>query len=221
MSRDVVIFGTGGLASLAWYSLTHDSEFRPVAFTVDAGYLRHPTHEGLPVVGFDQLALRYPPETTAALVSIGYLQINGLRRARYEQAKAQGYRMIRYVSSRAYTWPELRPGDNCLIYEGAIIQPFASIGDDVIIRSGVHISHHCKVADHAFIAAGATLGGNVQVGEQAFIGLGAVIRDGIHIAERSFIGAGAVVIADTAADGVYVGNPARRLKRSALEVTGA
>lgn len=219
MSIDVVIFGTAGLSSLAWYALAHDSEFRPVAFTVDADYLRDPIHEGLPVVSFDQLASQYAPEVTAMLVPLGYRRINGLRRTRYEQAKTLGYRFIRYVSSRAYTWPDLRLGENCLIYEGAIIQPYSSMGDNVIIRSGVHISHHCTVADHVFVAAGATLGGNVYVGEQAFVGLGAVVRDGIRIAERSFIGAGAVIIADTAADGVYVGNPARRLERSALEVT--
>jgi len=220
MSNEVVIFGTAGLSSLAWYALTHDSEFTPIAFTVDAEYLRSPIHEGLPVIPFDQLALHYAPAATALLVPLGYRRINGLRRTRYEQAKAQGYRLIRYVSSCAFTWPDLRLGENCLIYEAAIIQPFSCIGDNVIIRSGAHISHHCTIADHAFVAAGATVGGNVDVGEQAFIGLGAVVRDGIRIAERSFIGAGAVIVADTAADGVYVGNPGRQLEQSALEVTG-
>lgn len=219
MSVEVVIFGTAGLSSLAWYALTHDSEFKPVAFTVDADYLLSPFHEGLPVVPFGQLAIHYAPAVTAMLVPLGHRRINGLRRTRYEQAKAQGYRFIRYVSSRALTWPDLRIGENCLIYEGAIIQPFSTIGDNVIIRSGVHISHHCTVADHAFVAAGATLGGHVHIGEQAFIGLGAVVRDGVRIAERSFIGAGAVIIHDTAADGVYVGNPGRQLEQSALEVT--
>jgi len=76
------------------------------------------------------------------------------------------------------------------------------------------------VADHAFAAAGATLGGNVMVGEQAFVGLGAVLRDGLRIAERSFIGAGSVVLKDTEADGVYVGSPAQKIARTALQVTG-
>jgi acetyltransferase-like isoleucine patch superfamily enzyme len=93
------------------------------------------------------------------------------------------------------------------------------VGNNVIIRSGAHISHHCQVANHAFVAAGVTLGGNVNVGEQAFVGIGAVLRDGLTIAERSFVGAGAVVIADTTADGVYVGNPGRKSAATAREVT--
>ena len=154
------------------------------------------------------------------LIPLGFHAINGLRRDRYLAAKAQGYEFVSYVSSRASVWPDLEVGENCLIYEHAIIQPFARIGNNVIIRSGAHISHHCQIADHAFVAAGVTLGGNVTVGAQTFVGLGAVLRDGLAIAERTFIGAGAVVLGDTEPDGVYVGNPAKKIVRSANQVTG-
>jgi len=217
---DVVLFGADTFSSLAWYCLSHDSPYRVVGFTVDQAYLDAPTHHGLPVLPFERLEEHFAPGQVRLLIPLGYHAINGLRRARYEQARARGYGFISYVSSRASTWPDLQVGQNCLVYEHAIIQPFARIGDNVIIRSGAHISHHCQVADHAFVAAGATLGGNVRIGAQAFIGVGAVLRDGLAIGERSFIGAGAVVVADTEADGVYVGNPARKAARSALEVTG-
>lgn len=58
------------------------------------------------------------------------------------------------------------------------------------------------------------------MGEQAFVGVGAVLRDRIRIAERTFIGAGAVVVQDTQADAVYVGNPARKATKSALQASG-
>lgn len=217
---EVVLFGADTFASLAWYCLSHDSPYRVVAFCVDRAYLNQRTHEGLPVVAFEELRAHYPPERARLLIPLGFHAINGLRRARYEQAKAMGYGLIRYLSSRASHWPDIPVGDNSLVYENAILQPFSRIGDNVIIRSGAHISHHCEIRDHAFIAAGVTLGGNVTVGEQSFIGLGAVVRDNVTLAERSFVGAGAVILADTEADGVYVGNPARKLERTALEVTG-
>jgi sugar O-acyltransferase (sialic acid O-acetyltransferase NeuD family) len=216
----VVVFGNNTFASLAWYCLTHDSPYEVVAFTVDAAYRSAATHEGLPLVSFEELAVHYPPGEVRLLIPLGYHAINGLRRSRYEQAKALGYEFVSYVSSRASTWPDLQVGENCLIYEHAIIQPFARIGNNVIIRSGAHISHHCQVANHTFVAAGVTLGGNVQVEAQAFVGVGAILRDGLKIAERSFIGAGAVVVNDTEADGVYIGNPARKTARTAIEITG-
>lgn len=216
----VVVFGNNTFSSLAWYCLSQDSDYKVIAFTVDRQYLATPTHHGLPVVAFEELAAHYPPGSVRLLLPLGYHAINGLRRARYQAAKALGYEFISYVSSRASTWPDLQVGENCLIYEHAIIQPFARIGDNAIIRSAAHISHHCRVDSHAFISAGVTLGGNVHIGEQTFIGVGAVLRDGLHIAERTFIGAGAVVVADTEADGVYIGNPAKKISKSALEVSG-
>jgi len=217
-TRPVVIFGTMRSASLARYCLTQDTQLRVAAFTVDAAYAKGSEHEGLPLIAFEELESRYQPQDCRLLIPMGHHGINGIRRARYEAAKARGYGFASYVSSRASVWPDLVVGDNVLIYEHAIVQPFCRIGSNCIIRSGAHVSHHCEVADHAFVAAEAAMGGGVEIGEQAFIGVGAVLRDRIRIAPRSFIGAGAVVIADTQSDGAYVGNPARRLAKTALEM---
>lgn len=218
--RPVVIFGNLRSASLAWYCLLHDSPWKIAGFTVDQAYLASSHFEGLPLVPFETLEAHYPPGDYRLLIPMGYQRINGVRRARFEMAKQRGYAFVSYVSSRASVWPDLKIGENVLIYEHAIIQPFASIGDNCIIRSGAHISHHCAVASHAFVAAEVAMGGEGYVGEQAFVGVGAVLRDRIHIAERSFIGAGAVMVRDTEADGVYVGNPARKTAKTALEASG-
>lgn len=218
--RPVVIFGNEMSASLAWYCLLHDSSYRVAAFTVDQAYLSGDSYEGLPLVPFETLETRYPPSDYRLLIPMGYQRINGVRRARYEAAKQRGYTFVNYISSRASVWPDLQVGENVLIYEHAVIQPFASIGDNCIIRSGAHISHHCRIASHAFVAAQVAMGGEGHIGEQAFVGVGAVLRDRIRVAERTFIGAGAVVLQPTEADGTYVGNPARKLAKSALETSG-
>jgi sugar O-acyltransferase (sialic acid O-acetyltransferase NeuD family) len=217
--QSVVVFGNSTFASLAWFCLTNDSQWKVEAFTVNKECLTKNTHEGLPVVPFEELPNIYPPSSVKILISLGYSRINGLRMERFNQAIELGYELISYISTRASIWPNQCFGKNCMVYEHAIIQPFAQIGDNVVIRSAAHISHHCVIGSHSFIAAGATFGGNVKVGERCFIGLSAVIKNALKIAERSFIGAGAVVISDTEPDGVYVGNPARRIARSALEVT--
>lgn len=218
--RPVVIFGNQKSASLAWYCLTHDSPYNVAGFAVDRAYLDTTQFEGLPIVPFEELESFYPPDDYRLLIPMGYQRINGIRRARYEEAKQRGYTFVSYVSSRASIWPDLHIGENVLIYEHAIIQPFARLGHNCIIRSGAHISHHCQIDDHAFIAAEVAMGGAGHVGEQAFVGVGAVLRDNIHIAPRSFIGAGAVLVKDTEADGVYVGNPARKMNKSALDASG-
>jgi len=218
-TKNLIIFGASSFSSLTWYCIAHDTPYECKGFTVDQAYCSASEHEGLPLIPFELLALHFPPESNALILPIGYTDMNNLRRSRFLTAQSQGYKIASYVSSRASIWPDFTAKDNCLIYEHAIIQPFSSIGENTIIRSGAHISHHCKIGNHVFIAAGATLGGNVTVNDRAFIGLGAVIRDGITIAEKSFIGAGAVVIKDTEPNSVYIGNPAKKIERTALEVT--
>jgi sugar O-acyltransferase (sialic acid O-acetyltransferase NeuD family) len=218
--RPIVIFGTLRSASLARYCVDHDSTMRVAGFTVDQAYATAVGHEGLPLVPFEILESRFPPRDYRLLIPMGYQEMNSVRRERYEQALHRGYDFASYVSSRASVWPDLVIGDNVLIYEHAIVQPFCRIGNNCVIRSGANLGHHGELGDHAFIAAQVAIGGAVRVGEQSFVGLGAILRDQIAIGAGSFIGAGAVVIANTDPGGAYVGHPARKLERSALEVCG-
>lgn len=214
----VVIFGDRRFAQLAHFCLVHDSPWKVVGFTVDAAWRKSGTFEGLPLVDFESLESAFPPGEVKLLIPAGFQQLNGLRRARYESAKARGYGFASYVSSRASVWPGLAMGENCLVYEHAIVQPFCSLGDNVTVRSGAHLSHHCRIDSHAFISVEVAMAGGVHVGEQAFIGVGAVLKDDLKIAPRSFIGAGAVVVRDTEEGAAYVGNPARRMDKPAAEL---
>jgi sugar O-acyltransferase (sialic acid O-acetyltransferase NeuD family) len=214
----VVIFGDKRFAQLAHFCLVHDSPWKVVAFAVDAAWRKADRFEGLPLVDFETLEREFPPGEVKLLIPAGFQKLNGLRRERYENAKARGYAFVSYVSSRASVWPGLPIGENCLIYEHAIVQPFSTIGDNVTVRSGAHVSHHCRIDSHVFISAEAAVAGGVHIGEQAVIGVGAVLKDDLKIAPRSFIGAGAVVVQDTEEGAAYVGNPARRLERKANEL---
>ena len=215
----VVVFGAHVMASLTAYCLANDSGRQIAGFTVDAEYCQNHTYDDLPLVKFEDLEATFPPHAYELIIPLGPISINSLRRKRYMQAKQRGYRFASYISSRASVWRSSAIGENSLIFENAIIQPFATVGDNVIIRAGANIGHHGRVGDHTFIASGATFGGRVSVGEQVFVGLGAVIRDGISIADRTLVGAGAVLVASTESDGVYIGNPARRTTRSSMAAT--
>lgn len=211
----IVLFGDGRFASLAWYCLTHDSPYEVAGFTVDKAYLRQDEVHGLPCVDFETVEARFPPSEHQMLLPVGAREMNGLRMRRYAAAQEKGYAFATYVSSRAITWPDLTIGENSMIYEGTVVQPFARIGINTIVRSGCHISHHVTIGDHCFVAAGACFGGGASVKPRCFVGLNATIRDGVTIAEGCFIAAGALVAADTEPDGLYMGVPARRSERPA------
>jgi sugar O-acyltransferase (sialic acid O-acetyltransferase NeuD family) len=181
--------------------------------------LHHTAERWFTGVCLRKLGVQYfAPGDVNLSISLGYIDINGLRKVRYENAKARGYACVSYVSSRALVWPNLLIGENTMIAENSVIQPFARIGNNCIVRSSVHISHHAQVADHSFIAAGVTTGGNVKIGERCFVGLGAIVRDNLSLAPKTFVGAGALVIQNTEENGLYIGAPARLQKKRADEV---
>lgn len=217
MSR-IVLFGTGQLASVAHFYLTHDSEHEVAAFTVDAAYATESSFEGLPVVAFEEVEQQYPPDEFQMLLPISYQQVNHLRARKYSEAKAKGYTLISYVSSLATTWPGLKLGDNCMIFEHNVIQPFVEIGDDVILWSGNHIGHHTSIGDHCFLASHVVVSGSVRIEPYCFVGVNATIRDNVTIGEAAIVGAGALVLKNIEERGVYVGTAGNRLNRRSDEL---
>jgi sugar O-acyltransferase (sialic acid O-acetyltransferase NeuD family) len=200
---DVVLFGLGDFARIARIYLDADSPHRVVAFTANEAYVSTDELEGLPVVPFEGLTETHPPDRHAMFVAIGFSGVNSARREVYGQCRERGYDLISYVNSRATYWGELSLGDNCFIFEENVIQPNVRIGNNVILWSGNHIGHDSTIEDHVFIASHAVISGNVTIGESSFVGVNATFRDGIRVAPRCVIGAGALIMKDTVEGGVY------------------
>jgi sugar O-acyltransferase (sialic acid O-acetyltransferase NeuD family) len=208
--RPLVIFGAGEAAQLAYYYFTTDSDYQVVAFTVDSVYVKESELFGLPVIPFEDICSRFQPKTYEFFVAMGYSKLNELRKARYLAAKAIGYRLASYVSSRASILNHGMIGDNCFVLEDNTIQPFALIGNNVTLWSGNHIGHHSTIHDHCFIASHVVISGGVEIGEACFIGVNATLRDHIKVGEKCVIGAGALLLADAEHGGVYIGQATER-----------
>jgi sugar O-acyltransferase (sialic acid O-acetyltransferase NeuD family) len=205
----VVIFGVRENSSLAHFYLTHDSEHEVVAFAVHGEHLDASEFEGRPVVEFESLPDGYPPGDFALFVPLSPTRMNRVRESVYDEAKAKGYELVSYVSSRATVFPGAEIGENCFILEDNTIQPFTTIGNNVVLWSGNHIGHHGAIHDHVFFTSHVVLSGRCDVGSYSFFGVNATIRDGLRIGEGTLVGMGACVTRDTEAWGVYTGNPAR------------
>jgi len=201
--KPLVIFGNSQMAQIAHFYLTHDSDYTVEAFTVDRDYISNSTFCNLPVVAFEEVENFYPPESFSMFIAVGYTRLNQLRTEKYELAKAKGYDLISYISSRATTWSDLSIGENCFILEDNTIQPFVKIGNNVTLWSGNHIGHHAIIGDNCFIASHVVVSGGVEIGKNCFIGVNATIRDHVRISENCIIGAGAVILKDTQANEIY------------------
>ncbi|WP_027284316.1 acetyltransferase [Rubritepida flocculans] len=218
--KDLVIFGAGDIAQLAHVYFTQDSPRRVAAFTVDAAYRQAESFMGLPLVPFEELPARFPPDRYDAFVALSYAKLNRLRAEKCAALRALGYRLASYVSSRATVFGDLTAGDNAFILEDNTIQPFVRIGDNVTLWSGNHIGHHSVIEDDVFIASHVVVSGGVRIGQGCFIGVNATLRDHITLGPRCVVGAGALLLADAEAEGVYMGQATERARVPSSRLRG-
>ena len=218
--KPLVIFGAGEIAEVAHFYFTRDAGRAVAAFAVDAAFLKEPAFCGLPVVAMESVEQAFAPQTHDFFVALSYAKINALRAQKCAEAKAKGYRLATYLSSKATVWPGFAPGANCFILEDNTVQPFATIGDNVTLWSGNHIGHHARIGANCFITSHVVISGGVVVGDNAFIGVNSTLRDHVRVGARSVIGAGSLVLEDVPDDGVVAARgtelsriPSHRLRK--------
>jgi sugar O-acyltransferase (sialic acid O-acetyltransferase NeuD family) len=205
----VVIFGCGRGADTAFRYLSRDSPHEICGFTVDAEFLREESFHGLPVVEYESVGSRFPPDRFEMFVPLGFQNMNRLRAERYFDAKRRGYRFISYVNSHHYALEDPRIGENCFILDGQIFNLDVSIGDNVTIWSGNHIGDRTVVGSHVWISSHVTLAGDVTIGDYSFLGVNSCVSNRVTVAPRTFIGAQALISQDTAEGSVHVAPPPR------------
>lgn len=225
--KPLVIFGHGKIAEVAYHHITRDSEYEVVALTCDTTWLGKGSgwqggHFGHPILPFEDIERRYPPESVSMFVAIGYHDLNAIRARKCAEAKAKGYTLISYVSPRADHGPWLEVGENCLILDGVGIQPGVRIGNNVFIWNNSLIGHHSTVHDHCWLAAGATVGGEAELGERTFVGLNATVGHEVSLGAECFLGAGTLVTQCASAGSVFVAKSTEKYRlesRTFLKMT--
>lgn len=204
MAEQLLIYGNGQMAELAFARFQRDPRHSVVGFTVDRSLIGEARLHGLPVIPFDEIERHFPPSAARLFVAVGPVRNNRIRADRYLHAKSMGYRFASHVSARAGVDPGVQIGENCSIGDGVVVDPYVHIGENVWIGAGAVIGHHSELGDHCFIGVNCTVLGSVRIGAFALVGAGAVIRDRISIGDASVIGVGATIIRDTAPESVFM-----------------
>jgi sugar O-acyltransferase (sialic acid O-acetyltransferase NeuD family) len=203
MSR-VIIFGIGRGADVATRYFRADSPHEVVAYTVDDAYADQKEFMGRPVVPFSRIEKEIPPRDATMFIPLGFQRMNSLRAEKFAAAKARGYTLESYVSSRIMAWELPKVGENCFILEGNVFDFDVTVGSDVVLWSANHIGDLCVIEDHVWISSHAVLSGEVVVGTQSFLAVNSTISNHVRIGARSYIGANTLIAKDTLADSVYV-----------------
>lgn len=201
--KKIIIFGNSPAAIQSHYDFTTDSDYEVVAFTVDQHDIREIEILGLPVVPFEQVENLYPPGDFSMFIAIYFNRVNQVRTKRFGQAKAKGYTLASYVSTKAIVWPDLVIGENCMICDGANVRPFTKLGENTFVMSSAVIGHDAVVGANCYLAIHAVVLAGAKVEDCCVIGANSTILNGITVARECVISAGAVINKNTQEKGVY------------------
>jgi maltose O-acetyltransferase len=129
--------------------------------------------------------------------------------ARAERARVVGwFRLLGDVRDL-----ELRPG--CYVNAGLTV----GAGARVVVEERVHVGPGCSLlpTTHELGGsaqrAGATRAEPVVLGAGSWLGAGVTVLGGVRVAPGCVVGAGSLVVESTEPDALYVGSPARLVKR--------
>lgn len=123
--------------------------------------------------------------------------------------------------------PGAKIGENCNICSHCFIENEAVIGNNVTIKNGVQLWDGITIEDNVQIGANVSFTNDkypraknpdwvlekTLIKNGASIGAGSTILCGVTIGENAMIGIGSVVTKDVPAGEVWVGNPAKFLKK--------
>ncbi len=123
--------------------------------------------------------------------------------------------------------PGAKVGGNCNINCFVFIENNVLIGNNVTVKSGVFIWDGITIEDNVFIGPNVTFANDKYprskqylekhdktiIKKGASIGAAAAILDGITIGENAMIGAGSVVTKNIPDNELWVGNPARFVRK--------
>ncbi len=206
----MIIFGVGNFAKLV-HSYLKDSPHEVVGFTVNSHMLKEPTFLNLPVTPFENIDKIFSPNDFCLFIAMGHTDMNKNRAKIFNKAKKLGYELLSYVHPTSTIGEDVKIGENCLVLENNVIQPFVSIGDDVIIWSNNVISHNVIIKDHCFIIHQVVISGYVTIESYCIIAANSTIRNRITIARECIIGMGTLIMKNTVEKGVYAIDSSQRL----------
>lgn len=116
------------------------------------------------------------------------------------------------ISPNAIVSPLSCIGTGTVIGHGACVNINTFVGMYCILNTHCVLEHDTRIGAFCHISTGAVVNGGSKIGHGVFVGSNAVILQDLTICDEVTIGAGSVVIRDITEKGIYVGNPATKIR---------
>jgi len=108
-------------------------------------------------------------------------------------------------------WVEI--GEGSIITSGTILTCNIKIGKHAHLNLHTTIGHDCVIGDYFTTAPASNISGNCEFGDCVYLGANSSIRQGIKICDNVMIGMGGIVVKNIYEEGIYIGNPVKKLEK--------
>ncbi|NOT76634.1 MAG: acetyltransferase [Cyclobacteriaceae bacterium] len=164
------------------------------------------------ILGADVIPLsQFDPAKYDVVIAIGDPQI---RKKMVEALPANTtFATIIHPTVVKSKWVEI--GEGSIITAGVILTCNIKIGKHAHLNLHTTIGHDCNIGDFFTTTPAVNISGNCTFGDFVYFGTNASVREKITICSNVTIGMGGVVVKSIDTEGVYVGNPLKRMEKKA------
>jgi sugar O-acyltransferase (sialic acid O-acetyltransferase NeuD family) len=167
---------------------------------------------GVPILGpIDEVVRDH--EGVSIVLTIGSPSSFDVRQRIVDRLDVDDERYAILVHPTAVVPESANLGVGSIVQANVVLTADVVVGRHVLIMPSVVLTHGDRVDDFATLASGVLVAGEVQIGSGAYIGAGSLIRERLRIGDDSLVGMGATVLESVPSGEVWVGTPARPLRR--------
>ena len=199
----IVIYGAGGFGREV-LCLALDAGFKQILFMVDDQHYNASEIMGFKVIKRSEF---HPSFGWGVVVAVG----DPAKRKAIVESLPEGtvFKTLIHPSVIMSDWVEI--GEGSVITAGVILTCNIKLGKHTHLNLHTTIGHDCIAGDYFTTAPAANISGNCTFGNYVYFGTNSDVKEGVNIVDNVTIGMGAVVINSIDEQGVYVGNPVRKL----------
>lgn len=132
----------------------------------------------------------------------------------FESLKIPDDRLATFVHPLAYVAPNARLGPGIAVMPQATISSAAALARGCLVMVGATILHNAEIGKYCHFAAQCCVGAGMKIGDGVHIGLNATTRENLTIGRNATLGMGSVLIKDIGENEIWVGTPARFLRKA-------
>jgi acetyltransferase EpsM len=218
MGKKVIILGGIGNGSVIANAIM-DANKRGDKEWEFAGYLNDRVAAGgnietYPVLGKLSDCMKFVSEGFFFINTIYRIDGQRQRIDLFENLNIPDDRLATFVHPLTYVAPNVHLGPGTVVMPNVSISSATSFAKGCLIMVGATIAHDTKVGKYCHFAAQCCVGSYLKISDGVHIGLNATIRENLFIGKNAALGMGSVLTKDIGDYEIWVGNPAKFLRKA-------